>query len=382
MAGVQVHQLHLYGKNAVIPFRVRLPSGEFVTTKYRCCFVPTIRGTNLSIRQNAEPIRDLEKIGFEPEQLVGIRKALDHTHGLILVTGPTGSGKSNTRESMLTILERRPIEIYEWGDPIEFESDKRLQISITDDFKWHDALSFALRSNPDVITPSEFRDEHQSRYIIDAALTGHLVVTTLHTTDIPSTFTRLLRFGIPASCLADTITAVICQRLVKVLCPECKIPDEQARLRGLSNAFKAPRETQCRYCASKGYRGQTAIGEVLYITPKLTALIHQLSLGSNGADRSSIVTGTQIVEAARREAEEAGYAWITIQEAANRKVATGITSQSEIDRVLTLIPESPILQVYHWNGRPNLATASAYSPAEAAEFTVQIDSGDNRDAYN
>jgi type II secretory ATPase GspE/PulE/Tfp pilus assembly ATPase PilB-like protein len=343
MASIPSHQLHLKPHDAIIPLPLRTLSGEVVMTDYRCEFLPAKHGIDLTIRVNVDVIRDITRIGFEPEQLGHIYRAIRARKGLVLVTGTTSSGKSNTREAILTILEADGTrKIYETGDPPEFDAPERTQIPITATCTWDKAFTASLRSSPDIIAPSEFRTAQESKFIINAALTGHLLVTTYHAGDIPTTFTRLLEFGIEPHFLADALRLIIAQDLVRVLCPRCKLPDEKARAAGIQHAFRERESHEsdrpCTYCDNSGFRGLTAIAEVLPISPHLQSIIVNLGREASipGIPGTHKITGRHIMEAAREEARKTGTVCLTIEEAAHRKVANGTTSLKEIDRVLML----------------------------------------------
>ncbi len=347
MASIPYHQLHQKPFDGTIRLRVRLKSGAEQPAEYRVCFLPVKRGVDVTIRQNAEVITKLDQLGLESEQMEAIYRAVAAPQGLVLVTGPTGSGKSNTRESLLAILQAdRSLKICEAGDPIEFDSPHRTQVQITPTCPWDVVMNGFLRSDPDVISPSEFRDAEQAKFVVNAALTGHLVITTFHTNDVASTFTRLTQLGVDPAFQADAITLVISQRLVRVLCPRCKQPDPSDQMPGGGFAFRAPSavdrgSSYCHYCTNTGYRGRTAIAEVVSVSERLHGLI--LQLGQRQSDREGAVqiTGADIVEAARQEAQASGRAFFTLEDAAMRKLAHGITSRREIERVLKLTPKAP-----------------------------------------
>ncbi|MGH9830855.1 MAG: GspE/PulE family protein, partial [Blastocatellia bacterium] len=298
--------------------------------------------------------------------------------GLILLLAPTGEGKSVTREAMLRTLERRDsLKIIEFGNPIEFPSNLRTQIELDNDrVTWADASLAALRSNPNVITPSEFRDETEAEWVIKAASTGHLVITTFHATNIAAAFNRLMHLNIRPHDLAEHLTAMISQRLVRVLCPYCSVADGAAQELGYAKALTSPADLEpgrnrlpatwqhldprqsggsvlsnweavrnddgqvlCPHCGDEGYRGRTAILEVMYVTPSVQELILEMDHRSGwSSGRPSSVTGTQIFDRALSEARSQGIHLITLAEAAAKKVEQGITSLSEINRVLGCSP--------------------------------------------
>jgi len=284
MAKIPAHRLLVEPHDASISMALTRADGTLIHTDYRATFVPANEMVKATLRQNAEFIADIRKIGFETAQLEVIYQALESPNGLLLITGPTGSGKSNTLESILTLLEEDATRaIYQICDPVEFRSPKRTQVEITPENDWHKILRAALRSDPDIISPAEFRDAEQAKKVIEAANTGHLVPATFHTNDVASTFTRLSHLGINEHQQAETLVVIMAQRLVRLLCPECKRPEPSMKI---SDGIYAYVPVGCPFCKGTGYRGRTALSEVLYLTPKLKRMVEQ------GA------TGTEIVEEA------------------------------------------------------------------------------------
>jgi type IV pilus assembly protein PilB len=335
-AQVPTHRMGLEPLDGTIKTAIReKKTNSIVLSEYRVALIPAKTGVKATIRQNVKPISDIKLIGFDERQLEDISLALREPHGLILITGPTGSGKSNTREAVLDIIKKeRDPAIFEIGNPIEFPADGRCQISITENTTWERAVRAALRSDPDVISPSEFRDENEAKIVIDSAITGHLVPTTFHTNDVASTFSRLQQMGIRPYLQAESIKLIVSQRLVRVLCQECRLPDLEMSDRLNAEVFRHPEQNEikagiCRNCKNHGYRGRTAIAEVLLVSRSIREIIAML--GMPKASGMDMVKGTDIVEKAVNT-----YGMSTLEDSAVRKMREGITSRAEVERVISL----------------------------------------------
>lgn len=323
---VRSDRMRLETFSATIPLKIVDNGGQPRRTEFRVEFAPTKTGVAATIRQNAKPLTDITRIGFEPEQLEQIYRALKNPTGIILVTGPTGSGKSNTLEAALAILERGDDrKLIQIGNPIEFVFPGRVQMSISDFLSWEAAFKSSLRQDPDIISPGECRDRHEAKLVLNAALTGHLVLTSFHTNDIASTFTRLAQMEISADNQADAINLIIAQRLVRMLCAACKQEDKTKTLQGNVRPY---RRVGCDKCSNTGYRGRTAIAEVLCVTPDVRELIRRQANGN--------VAGAQIVEYASTR-----LGMLTLKDVAQRRVRSGVTSISEAERVIYLEAEEP-----------------------------------------
>lgn len=318
---VRSDRMKLETFSATIPLKIVDAGGQPVRTEFRVEFAPTKTGVAATIRQNAKPLTDITRIGFEAEQLAQIYKALQNPTGIILVTGPTGSGKSNTLEAALAILERGDDrKLIQIGNPIEFVFPGRVQMSISDFLSWDVAFKSSLRQDPDIISPGECRDRNEAKLVLNAALTGHLVLTSFHTSDVASAFTRLAQMEISPDNQADAINLIIAQRLVRMLCAACKQEDKTKALPGNVRPF---RRVGCEKCGNTGYRGRTAIAEVLFVTPEVRELIQRQANG--------VVAGAQIVDYARKH-----LGMITLKDVAQRRVRSGVTSISEAERVIYL----------------------------------------------
>jgi len=247
---------------------------------FRISTMPVLHGESVVLRilDRLGLTLELPALGFEGEALTTWQKAIGRTKGIVLITGPTGSGKTTTLyASMLAIADtgRKFLTI---EDPVEYRLPgiNQTQIRPAVDMTFANALRWSLRHDLDVMMIGEIRDFETARIAVQAALTGHLILSTLHTNDAASALTRLLDLGIETFLLTSTINAVAAQRLVRLLCPNCKQPEpllpELAETLGLTaqTIFTA---TGCPHCAQTGYQGRTALVEVLPITPDIKRLI-------------------------------------------------------------------------------------------------------------
>jgi len=253
----------------------------------RVATIPTIHGEAVAIRllDNVRRALDFLALGFSPADADVIRRHLDAPYGLILVTGPTGSGKTTTLATALSLLNDSRRKILTVEDPIEYEIDgiNQTQVKPSIGLTFADALRSFLRHDPDVLMVGEMRDGETASVSIHAALTGHLVLSTLHTNTAAGAIPRLIDMGIDAFLLASSLRCVIGQRLVRVLCPHCKEPYEAPASFRLSR--RAPecfepgttrtlwRATGCERCAGTGYNDRLVIAEVLDVDDEMRALI-------------------------------------------------------------------------------------------------------------
>jgi len=250
----------------------------------RVSSMPTILGEKIVIRiLDKESLEsEMENLGFRTEVLARFRQILLRPHGIVLVTGPTGSGKTTTLYSALDLLRTVERNIVTVEDPVEYQLNLINQVQANDSI----GLTFArvlrsiLRQDPDVIMVGEIRDTETAHVAIQAALTGHLVLTTLHTNDCPSTLTRLFDMGIQHYLVASALNGVVAQRLARTICPSCKTtyypPPTVLAQAGLDagrpRAFK--RGEGCRQCHDSGFRGRVGIYEVMEIDERIRSLIH------------------------------------------------------------------------------------------------------------
>lgn len=255
----------------------------------RVSSIPTVFGEKIVMRLlfKNTALANIETLGFLPETLEKFRSVYSHPHGIILVTGPTGSGKSTTLSSVLNELNDPDVNIMTVEDPVEYQIPgvNQVQVNNKAGLTFASALRSFLRQDPDVIMVGEIRDNETARIATQAALTGHLVLSTLHTNDAPSSITRIIDMGIEPFLVASTVVGIIAQRLVRGICKECKEeylitdndPMDAILRKTLTNLpegpIKAYRGKGCRQCNNTGYAKRLAIHEVLIITPELRGLI-------------------------------------------------------------------------------------------------------------
>ena len=272
----------------------------------RVSTLPTLFGEKLVIRvlDSAQAQLDLGRLGYEPEDLERLLGAIRAPHGLVLVTGPTGSGKTTTLYAALDRINDRTRNIMTVEDPIEYELPGvgQTQVNAKIDLTFAKALRAILRQDPDVIMIGEIRDFETAQIAIQASLTGHLVLATLHTNDAPSAVTRLTDMGVEPFLLSSSLLGVLAQRLVRKLCPHCRRADD----RGLWHPVG------CEQCNHTGYKGRTGIYELMVADDKIRALIH------NRAAESKVFVA----------AEAAGLR--SMRADGQRLIDMGITSPEEV----------------------------------------------------
>jgi len=251
----------------------------------RVSSMPTLLGEKLVLRiLDKENLRvRMEDLGFRAKALESVKRMLDRPHGLFLVTGPTGSGKTTTLYSALDLLRSPEANILTVEDPVEYQLElvNQIQVQSNIGFTFARALRSILRQDPDIIMVGEIRDEETARVSLQAALTGHLVLATLHTNDAPSTVARLTDMGIESYLLSGALVGVIAQRLARTICPNCAtkyFPTEQELADAeLSDKVGRPfrKGGGCRQCHDTGFKGRLGIYEVMEVTPELRRLIHR-----------------------------------------------------------------------------------------------------------
>lgn len=303
----------------------RLPQDGAITVKIdnrpidiRVSTVPTIFGEKavLRILDKGSIVLELNQMGFEGKQLEAMRKSMNSPYGLILVTGPTGSGKSTTLYAILNEIKDPTKNIVTVEDPVEYKLDGINQVQVKPEIglTFANALRSFLRQDPDIMLVGEVRDLETAQICIRSALTGHLVLSTLHTNDAPSAVTRLVDIGIEPYMVAPSLLLIVAQRLIRKLCPHCKEAYEpnQTELRSIklkSDLIYRPKG--CPECGHLGYKSRACIAEVMHVTEELRDLINQ---------RASF---QKIREVARSQGMQ------TLNEAALKKVEEGITSLEE-----------------------------------------------------
>lgn len=297
----------------------------------RVSTVPTVYGEKVVMRiQEAEKYLNvkLDDLGFEPDDLEKFRKAIWTPWGMILVTGPTGSGKTTTLYASLMERNSPDVNIMTAEDPVEVSIPGLNQVQVNEKIgvDFASVLRAFLRQDPDIILIGEIRDTETAEIGIKAALTGHLVFSTLHTNDAPSSITRLVDMGIEPFLVGSSVILIVAQRLLRKLCPRCRLPDDTprealVRLGVLKSAdedlpiFKA-NPKGCENCNSSGYRGRIAVHELMEVDEEMRKLIVR------GA------TAEDIRDLARKKGMRSLY------EAGILKVRRGITSLAEVERVL------------------------------------------------
>jgi len=264
-------------------------SYSFLGKRYdmRVSTVPTIHGENLVIRilAGTGPMMRLEKLGFYTEDVEKIRLLVKKPHGIILITGPTGSGKTTTLYAALReidLIERNVITV---EDPVEYKINliKQTEVNPKAGYDFAIAGRNFMRQDPDIMLIGEIRDEETASIAVRASITGHLVLSTLHTNNAVTSIPRLLDFGVDPTLLASSLLAAISQRLVRKLCNECKqeAPVTQELLQRMKFAGveqppeKAFRAVGCQFCNWTGYIGRTAIGEIMVVNDKIKELINE-----------------------------------------------------------------------------------------------------------
>ena len=302
--------------------KIRLDDAE---VDIRVSVIPMLHGEAVVmrlLRQNST-LRSMEDLGVDKKDLRSFRRVLGLPHGIILVTGPTGSGKTSTLYTALNAINDSVRKIITIEDPIEYQLKgvNQIQVSEKAGLTFARGLRAILRHDPDVLLIGEIRDRETAQIAVQASLTGHLVFSTLHTNDAPGALTRLVDMGVEPYLVASSLEAVLAQRLVRVLCPHCKVVDDSATARALKSELKIPATTPffkavgCRECRQTGYHGRRGIFEWMDTTPEVRQLI--LKNCSSG----------EIREVARK----AGMR--TLSEDGWRLVREGVTTPEEVLRV-------------------------------------------------
>lgn len=290
----------------------------------RVSIIPMIYGEGVVLRllDKERMVFRLDNVGLNPEMLSTFREMIELPHGIILVTGPTGSGKTSTLYSALNEIKSPETKIITVEDPVEYHSEgiSQIQVNSRIGLTFAAGLRSILRHDPDVVLIGEIRDGETANSAIQASLTGHLVFSTLHTNDSPGAFTRLIDMGVEAYLVASTVEAVLAQRLVRVLCKHCKRPyqphpDKIPPDFPLERLQEIYEPVGCRHCREMGYSGRIGILELLVNDPVIRKLCTEHA--SSG----------QIRDYARKNG------WQTLRDAGWEKVLAGITSIDEILRV-------------------------------------------------
>jgi general secretion pathway protein E len=299
--------------------RIKIGQRELDT---RVSTIPTAWGERVVLRLLDESGASfgLEQLGFEPEAEKQFRRLISRPHGIILLTGPTGSGKTTTLYGAISELNRDDQNIMTVEDPIEYRLPgvSQTQVMPKIGLTFAACLRHILRQDPDIIMIGEIRDLETARIAIQAALTGHLVFSTLHTNDAASAVTRLTDMGIEPYLVSSSVLGIMAQRLVRRLCPDCKAAADASRREqatGVSDLELNPTAASCPTCSGTGYRGRTGIFELLVMDEELREL----------------VLANARAHALKQTALKKGMC--TLRDDGLRKVARGVTTTEEVVRV-------------------------------------------------
>ena len=251
------------------------------TIDLRLSVIPTVHGESVVIRilDTCQSLKSLDQIGFSGRDAERFRDLISHNQGIVLVTGPTGSGKSTTLYAALNDIKSTGVNIITVEDPVEYQIDgiRQIQVKTQIGFTFARALRHILRHDPDVIMVGEIRDQETAMMATESALTGHLVLSTLHTNSAATTITRLLEIGIAPYLLNASLLGVLAQRLVRRNCPHCLVPEEvpghvrSALGVGQDEVFYVGKG--CEHCRNLGFAGRVAAYELLEVSPTLRAMI-------------------------------------------------------------------------------------------------------------
>jgi type IV pilus assembly protein PilB len=262
-------------------FRLHFNNNEI---DFRISTLPSIYGEKIVIRilDKSNLVLDLSEMGFSSNNYSNWLKVIERPEGFVLITGPTGSGKTTTLYAVLNKLNKPEKNIMTVEDPVEYKIGNITQVQINEKAGLHfsNSLRSIVRQNPDILMVGEIRDLATAEIAVRASLTGHLVLSTLHTSDAPVTPTRLIDMGLEPYLVSSSLTAVLAQRLVRTICPNCKIetqPDDAVKL-SIIQKLETPDKTfyygkGCPRCNQTGYRGRTAIHELLIMSPNLKEMI-------------------------------------------------------------------------------------------------------------
>ena len=315
-----------------IKLRVNL-GGRAKVIDYRVSILPTLFGEKIVLRllDSDKLMLDLTKLGFEPESLQQWDRQISKPYGMVLVTGPTGSGKTNTLYSSIAKLNTVDVNIMTAEDPVEFNFAGINQVQMKEQIGLNFAVALRsfLRQDPNIILVGEIRDFETAEIAIKASLTGHLVLSTLHTNDAPSTISRLMNMGVEPFLVATSVNIICAQRLVRRICLKCKAPEphqppHEALLKigfteeEVARGITAMKGKGCEVCGGRGYKGRVGLYEVLEMSETL---------------KDMVLTGASAIEL-REQAQKEGM--ITLRRSGCRKVLDGVTTIEEIVRETVL----------------------------------------------
>jgi len=307
-----------------------MKDGKKKQLDFRVSVLPTLHGEKIVMRLlDKENLRlDMTKLGFEQESLEKFQKAIFKPYGMVLVTGPTGSGKTNTLYSSISQLNKEDTNILTAEDPVEFQLPGINQVQMKEQIglNFAAALRSFLRQDPNIILVGEIRDFETAEIAIKAALTGHMVLSTLHTNDAPSTISRLMNMGIEPFLVATSVHLICAQRLVRRICSDCKAQEEVSP-QLLIDAGYTPEEARttkvykgqgCSTCNNKGYKGRVGLYEVLEVTDEL---------------RELILVGASALELRKKGIEQGMF---SLRRSGLIKAAAGMTTLEEVFRETVL----------------------------------------------
>jgi type IV pilus assembly protein PilB len=310
--------------------RIKLKLGKGKEMDFRVSVLPTLFGEKIVLRllDKSNLQLDMTKLGFEQAQLDDFKECIHQPFGMVLVTGPTGSGKTTSLYSALSELNGVGENLSTAEDPVEFNLGGINQVQMHEDIglNFAAALRSFLRQDPDIIMVGEIRDFETAEIAVKAALTGHMVLSTLHTNDAPSTVNRLLNMGIEPFLVASAVNCIVAQRLARKICPECVADDPEVSKEdllsvGLSeqeiSGFQPKKGEGCSNCSDTGFKGRVAIYEVMVMTDELKEFV------LNGASTAEV----------KREAIRGGM--MTLRRSALNKLLLHTTTLSEVFRVST-----------------------------------------------
>lgn len=303
-------------------FKIKIGNRE---VDFRVSVIPSSFGEKIALRvlDKSQAQLDIEKLGFSETALERIKKSSQKPHGMIIVCGPTGSGKTTTLYSILEFIDTPRENIITVEDPIEFQLPGINQVNIRPEINltFASCLRSILRQDPDVIMVGEIRDHETADIAIKAALTGHLVLTTVHTTTAPAAVLRLANIGVEPFLITSSLVAIVAQRLLRKVCMSCRekymLSEEIMKVLNLKNLpiKEFYRAKGCPQCFNTGYKGRIAISEVLILTPKI---------------RDSILGGAQ-EHVIKKICREEGM--LTLREEGLRKAVDGLTTLEEVIRI-------------------------------------------------
>jgi type IV pilus assembly protein PilB len=307
--------------------RIKMAFGKRKTIDFRVSTLPTLFGESIVMRVlDQSSLRvDLTQMGIESDTLNALERCVYRPYGLLLVTGPTGSGKTTTLYSILNKLNKEDCKILTVEDPVEFNFKGINQVHVKDEvgMTFAAALRSFLRQDPDIIMVGEIRDHETAEIAIKAAMTGHLVFSTLHTNDCPSTIGRLVDIGIPSYLLASAVTMVLSQRLVRRLCPNCKTLEGNLNPAELVDMGFSPHEISdlkiygpkgCPECMGSGYRGRVGLFELMEVTENVANIV-SANVSEDQLRKTAILEGM-----------------VTLRDAGLEKIRKGLTSAEEVLR--------------------------------------------------